>query len=157
MAEHEQQFALQLQQMHDDLTELSNNMEKGRKYWKQEGTNNEKRVKEAEGLMDKAKTRYDSLAEDYDRVRTGDKARGGFGLKGPKSAEQREDELQRKVQTADSDYASRVQMARATRQENISRSRPQAIKALQDLISECDSALTLQLARFGKDKCVPAY
>lgn len=149
MAEHGQQFALQLQQMHDDLTEMSNNMEKGRKHWKQEGTNNEKKVKDAEGHMEKAKSRYDSLAEDYDRVRTGDKTRGGFGLKGPKSAEQREDELQRKVQTADSDYASRVQMAKAARQDNISRIRPQAIKVLQDLIAECDSALTLQLQRFG--------
>jgi len=72
-------------------------------------------------------------------------------LKGPKSAEQREDELQRKVQNADSDYASRVQMAKAIRQENISRSRPQAIKALQELVTECDSALTLQLQRFSKD------
>jgi hypothetical protein len=33
--------------------------------------------------------------------------REGFGLKGPKSAAQHEEDLYRKVQAADSDYSSR--------------------------------------------------
>jgi len=39
--------------MHEDLTELSNNMERGRKHWKQVGLTVEKKLHEAELLVDK--------------------------------------------------------------------------------------------------------
>ena len=151
MADNAVQFALSLHQMHEDLHDLAANMERGRKQWKQNGLAAEKRVQDAESLMEKAKSKYDSLAEDYDRARTGDKQSGRvFGLKGPKSAAQHEEDLHRKLQQADSDYQSRVQTAKSQRQELVSSLRPQAVRALQDLINECDSALTLQLQRFGR-------
>ena len=150
MADNGVQFALSLHQMHEDLHDLAANMERGRKHWKQNGLNAEKRVQDSELLMEKAKSKYDSLAEDYDRTRTGDKQSGRvFGLKGPKSAAQHEEDLLRKVQQADSDYSSRVQSAKNQRQELVTTLRPQAVRALQDLINECDSGLTLQLQKFG--------
>ena len=150
MADNGVQFALSLHQMHEDLHDLAANMERGRKHWKQSGLSAEKRVQESEALMEKAKSKYDSLAEDYDRTRTGDKQSGRvFGLKGPKSAAQHEEDLLRKVQQADTDYSSRVQSAKNQRRELVSTLRPQAIRALQDLINECDSGLTLQLQKFG--------
>ncbi|KAI9701685.1 MAG: hypothetical protein M1820_006313 [Bogoriella megaspora] len=150
MADNGMQFALSLHQMHEDLNELANNMERGRKNWKQTGLNAEKRASDAEAFMEKAKAKYESLAEDYDRARTGDKSAGRvFGLKGPKSAAQHEEDLQRKVQAADADYKSKVEAAQTQRQELLSSSRPQAVKALQELITECDSALTLQLQKFA--------
>lgn len=150
MADNGVQFALSLHQMHEDLHDLASNMERGRKHWKQNGLSAEKRVQDSESLMEKAKSKYDSLAEDYDRTRTGDKQSGRvFGLKGPKSAAQHEEDLLRKVQQADSDYSSRVQSAKNQRQELVSTLRPQAVRALQDLINECDSGLTLQLQKFG--------
>ena len=151
MADNGIQFALSLHQMHEDLQDLSTNMERGRKQWKQNGLSAEKRVQDSEALMDKAKAKYNSLAEDYDRARTGDKQAGRvFGLKGPKSAAQHEEDLQRKVQQADADYQTKVQTAKSQRQELVNAQRPQAIKALQDLIYECDSGLTLQLQKFGE-------
>ena len=151
MADNGIQFALSLHQMHEDLHELAIEKERGRKQWKQTGLSAEKRVQDAELAMEKAKIKYDSLAEDYDRARTGDKQSGRvFGLKGPKSAAQVEEDLHRKVQTADSDYSTKVQTAQGLRQELVSTSRPQAVKALLELINECDSALTLQLQKFGK-------
>ena len=151
MADNGVQFALSLHQMHEDLQDLAANMERGRKQWKQNGLSAEKRVQDSEALMDKAKAKYNSLAEDYDRARTGDKQSGRvFGLKGPKSAAQHEEDLQRKVQQADADYQSKVQTAKSQRQELVNAQRPQAIKALQDLVNECDSGLTLQLQKFGK-------
>lgn len=151
MADNGVQFALSLHQMHEDLQDLATNMERGRKQWKQTGLNAEKRVQDSEALMDKAKAKYNSLAEDYERARTGDKQSGRvFGLKGPKSAAQHEEDLQRKVQQADSDYSTKVQIAKNQRHELLSTQRPQAVKALQDLINECDSGLTLQLQKFGK-------
>ncbi|KAL8643088.1 MAG: hypothetical protein Q9228_000268 [Teloschistes exilis] len=144
------QFALSLHQMQEDLHDLALNIERGRKQWKQTGLSAEKRVQDSESLMEKAKAKYDSLAEDYDRARTGDKQSGRvFGLKGPKSAAQHEEDLNRKMQAADSDYASKVQIAQTQRQELVVTQRPQAVRAILDLIHECDSGLTLQLQKFA--------
>lgn len=149
-ADNGMQFALSIHQMHEDLNELSRNIESGRKHWKHEGLNAEKRATDAESAMEKAKAKYDGLAEDYDRARTGD-AKGSrrLGLKGPKSAAQVEEDLLRKLQAADSDYQQKVHTARAQREELIRTGRPQAVKALQELITECDSGLALQLQKFG--------
>lgn len=150
MADNGLQFALSLTQMYEDLQELASNMERGRRLWKQNGQNAEKRVQDAETQMEKARVKYHSLAEDYDRARTGDKQSGRvFGLKGPKSAQQHEEDLQRKVQQADADYLSKVQTAKSQRQELVTTLRPQAVNALRSLIDECDFGLTLQLQKFG--------
>ncbi|KAI9769425.1 MAG: hypothetical protein M1840_004127 [Geoglossum simile] len=143
-------FSLSLHQMQEDLLELAANMERGRKHWKQTGMSAEKRVQDSEMLMEKAKVKYDSLAEDYDRARAG----GGqptkiFSLKGPRSTAQHEEDLHRKLQNADADYLSKVKSANAQRQELLSSLRPQAMNALRDLIAECDSGLTLQLQKFA--------
>jgi len=150
MADHGLQFAVSLHQMSDDLQELATSIERGRKQWKQTGLAAEKKVADAEAQAEKAKAKYDSFAEQYDRVRTGDKTGGKFGLKGHKSAAQHEEDLLRKVQNADSDYQSKVQAAQTARQELVSTHRPQAVHNLQLLISECDSGLTLQQQKFGK-------
>ncbi|KAI9715222.1 MAG: hypothetical protein M1828_000920 [Chrysothrix sp. TS-e1954] len=149
MAENGITFSRSLLQMQEDLKDMSLNIERGRKHWKQEGLNNEKKVKDAESQLEKAKSRYDNSAVSYDKARTGDSSGRAFGIKGPKSAEQREEDLHRKVQAADADYAAKVQAAQSQRQENTSSLRPQAVKALQELITECDSALTLQLQKFA--------
>lgn len=149
MADHGLQFAVSLQQMADDLHELSTNIERGRKQWKQTGLAAEKKVNDAESQAEKAKSKYESLAEQYERVRTGEKSGGKFGLKGHKSGPQHEEELLRKVNAADSEYSSKVQAAQAARRELVSTHRPQAVFNLQQLISECDSGLTLQQQKFA--------
>lgn len=149
MADHGLQFAVSLHQMADDLSEHAVNIERGRKQWKQTGLSAEKKVQEAEAVAEKAKAKYESLAEHYDRVRTGDKQAGKFGIKGPKSAAQLEEDLLRKVQNADSDYATKVQNAQAARQELLSTHRPQATQNIQQLTAECDSALVLQMQKYG--------
>ncbi|KAJ5930662.1 hypothetical protein N7466_006155 [Penicillium verhagenii] len=149
MAECGLQFSVSLHKMSDDLSELSSNIERGRKQWKQTGQAAEKRVFDAEQQADKAKTKYDSFAEQYDRVRTGDKTGGKFGLKGHKSAAQHEEDLLRKVQHADADYAAKVQAAQSARQELVATHRPQAVDNLQQLIAECDAGLTLQQQKFA--------
>lgn len=150
MADHGLQFSVSLQQMADDLHELSTNIERGRKQWKQTGLAAEKKVIDAEAQAEKAKAKYDSLAEQLDRVKTGDKTGGKFGLKGHKSQAQHEEDLLRKVQNADSDYVAKVEAARAARQELVSKNRPDTVQHLQQLIKECDSGLTLQQQKFGK-------
>ncbi|KAF4548483.1 RhoGAP domain-containing protein 2 [Elsinoe fawcettii] len=149
MANNTNSFALSLGQMHEDLTQLTNNMERGRKEWKHEGLSAEKRASDAEALMNRAKAKYDGLADDYDRAKTGDvKGKAKF-IKGPKSAAQYEEGVLQKLQVADNDYQEKVQAAKAQRDELIKSMRPRAVKALLDLIRECDSALAMQLQKYA--------
>jgi hypothetical protein len=151
MADNGAQFSISLHQMHEDLLEMAANMERGRKHWKTTGLQAEQRVAETEAAMRKSKAKYDGLAEDYDRARTGQGQSGKiFGLKGPKSAAQHEEDLLRKLQAADADYAQKVTIAQGQRAELWTKLRPDAVKALEDLIKETDSALTLQMQKFGK-------
>ncbi|KAK4609344.1 putative Rho-GTPase-activating protein 7 [Fulvia fulva] len=150
MADHGMQFALSLHQMHEDLDVLSGNMERGRKQWKHEGLDAENKASAAEAAMQKAKARYDSLADEYDRAKTGDtKSSRRIGLKGPKSAEQYESDLMRKVETADTDYKDKVRQAQTQREQLVREHRPKAVRELQALIKESDSALSLQLQKFA--------
>ncbi|KAK3335473.1 hypothetical protein B0T19DRAFT_9510 [Cercophora scortea] len=153
MADNGVQFAMSLHTMHDDLIELASIAEKSRKGWKQNGLSAEQRVADLEAAMRKSKAKYDSLAEEYDRARTGDPSgrQGGkmFGFKGPKSAAQHEEDLLRKTQAADQDYMAKVQIAQSERTELLFRTRPETVKALQDIVRECDSGVVLQMQKFA--------
>ncbi|KAI3397329.1 hypothetical protein diail_10987 [Diaporthe ilicicola] len=151
IAENGMQYAMSLLQMAEDLNELAAIAEKQRKGWKQDGLAAEHRAADVEAQMRKSQAKYHSLAEEYDRVRTGDGQKGGkmFGFKGPKSAAQHEEELLRKVQAADQDYKTKVQAYQQERGQLISATRPEAIKALQDIVRECDSGLVLQMQKFA--------
>lgn len=144
------QFGLALHAMHENLLQLANKMDGSRKTWKQQGLAAEQKVQDAEKLAEKAKAKYDQLSEDLDRVKTGDSGAGRkFGLKGPKSAAQHEEDLHRKVQAADQDYASKVQTAQSYRKELVSTTRPQAVTAMVDLIKEIDAALTMEMQKYA--------
>lgn len=151
MAENGVQFALSLHQMHEDLLEVAAVAEKHRKGWKQTGMEAENRLVSLEHAMRKSKTKYDSLAEEYDRVRTGEAKQGPkvFGFKGPKSAAQHEEDLLRKVQAADTDYMGKVQAYQSEKATVESTTRPEAVKALEDLIKECDAGTMLQMQKFA--------
>ncbi|KAL2019603.1 hypothetical protein VTK56DRAFT_9500 [Thermocarpiscus australiensis] len=153
MADNGIQFAMSLHQMADDLTELALIAEKSRKGWKQSGLAAEQRVAELEAAMRKSKSKYDALAEEYDRARTGDTTgrQGGkmFGFKGHKSGAQHEEDLLRKAQAADQDYQNKVQVAAAERSELLAKTRPETVQALQDIVRECDSGLALQMQKFA--------
>lgn len=133
--------------MADELHELANSSEKGRKHWKQTGLNSEKRAQDAQFAMEKAKAKYNTLAEQYDRVRTGERAGGKFGLK--KSAAQEEENLHRKLEVADGDYSFKVQAAQTMQQELLTTLRPQAVNALQELIFETDAGLAVHVQKFA--------
>jgi len=154
LAENGLSFAHSLHQMHDDLMEMAANMERGRKHWKTYGINSEKQVKDSEALMEKAKAKYDSLADEYERIKNPDPHRRGkpaFSLRGGvKHGAALEEDLQRKVQAADAEYVNRVNAANVHRNELMQQLRPQAVRALKDMIFECDAGLTFHLQKFGK-------
>ena len=149
MADNGLQYANALYQMQDELQELTSKCERDRKHWKQTGLDAEKRVQDAESAMNKAKGKYNSLADSYDRARTGERQSGKFGIKGGKSSEKQEEDLHRKLEAADGEYASKVQAAQTSRQDLVTTHRPQAVRALQESIMECDAGLTMQLSKYA--------
>ncbi|KAI0188041.1 putative GTPase-activating protein [Xylaria flabelliformis] len=151
MAENGTQFAFSLHQMHEDLLEVAAVAEKHRKGWKQNGLAAEQRLVDIESAMRKSKTKYDALADEYERVRTGEAKQGTrvFGIKGSKSAAQQEEYLLHKTQAADTDYKGKVEAYQSEKATMESTTRPEAIRALQDLVRECDSGTTLQLQKFA--------
>jgi hypothetical protein len=108
-------------------------------------------VADLEQTMRKSKTKYDSLAEEYDRARTGEIKQSGkvFNAFKNKSAAQQEEELQKKVQTADQLYHSHVQTLQTEKAQLQTSIRPDAIRALQELIREIDAGLGLQMQKFA--------
>ncbi|POR39239.1 RHO GTPase-activating protein RGD1 [Tolypocladium paradoxum] len=153
MAENGAQFAASLHHMHEDLIELAANAERGRKSWKTNGMAAEQKVADLEQAMRKSKTKYDSLAEEYDRARTGEARPGGGkvlgAFKSHKSPAQHEEDLLRKVQAADQTYQGHVNALQAEKSHLVSSARPEAVKALQELIAETDSGVTLQMQKFA--------
>jgi hypothetical protein len=148
MADHGLQFSGLLFTMADELSELASSSEKSRKQWKATGVNAEKRVQDAEAIMEKAKNRYSQLAENYDRARTGERASSGkFGLK--KSGPQAEEEIRYKLEAADADYRAKVEALQQQKAELMSTHRPQTINALQETIREIDAGLSSQIQRFA--------
>ncbi|KAL7269256.1 Rho GTPase-activating protein [Rhizina undulata] len=143
------QFSLSLHQMHEDLTELGNQMDRNRKMWKQQSTSAEKKVLDAEQLMEKAKSKYDTLADEFDRVRSGDRRGNKFGFKGSKTGPQYEEDLHRRLIAADQDYAMKVHNTNLQRQDLVKEVRPHAVRILKDMIAECDAGLTAQLQKFA--------
>lgn len=152
MAENSSHFAASLQQMHDDLVELAMNSERHRKTWKANGLAAEQKVSDVEQAMRKSKAKYDSLAEEYERARTGEARQTGKVLNAfkNKSAAQQEEDLLRKVQAADQTYHGHVQTLQTEKKHLENNSRPEAVRALQDLIKELDSGLSLQMQKFGE-------
>lgn len=150
LADNGTRFGLALHAMHENLLQLATKMDGSRKTWKQQGLAAEQKVQDAERLAEKAKHKYDQLAEDLDRVKTGDTGAGRkFGLKGPKSAAQHEEDLHKKLQAADLDYAAKIQTAQSFRKELLATTRPQAVTAMVDLIREIDAALTMEMQKYA--------
>lgn len=145
-------FAHALLQMHTDLIDASEAAERHRKGFKSSGMTAEQRVAEVEQAMKKSKAKYDALAEEYDRARTGDMRPGGKMslFKMQKSPAQQEEDLLRKVQGAEQAYFAQVQTLQSERAQLLATTRPETVKSLQSLILETDAILALQLQKFGK-------
>ena len=149
MSDNGLQFSNNLYQMNEELQELTAKCERDRKHWKQVGLDSEKKVQDAESTMNKAKSKYNTLAEQYDRTRTGERQSGKFGIKGTKSAAQQEEDLHRKLDTADNDYSSKVTSTQTARQDLLRTHRPQAVRALEEAIKECDAGLAMQISKYA--------
>ncbi|GFP52990.1 probable Rho-GTPase-activating protein 7 [Trichoderma asperellum] len=153
MADNGIHFAATLLQMNEELLEAAGTAERNRKSWKATGLAAEQKVVDLEVAMRKSKAKYDSLAEEYDRARTGESRPGGGkvlgAFKAHKSAAQQEEELLKKVQAADQMYHSAVNSLQTEKAQLQNTTRPELVKSLQESIREIDSAVGMQMQKFA--------
>lgn len=148
MAENTLQLAAAIQAMSEEMRDMAENAERGRKHWKHATIDAEKKLSDAETAQQKAKDRYNTAAEQYDKVRTGEKQGGKFGLKN-KSPAQQEEALKEKADMLDQEYGQKTQAAQEQRREFEGSTKPQIVRSLQDLIKECDAGLSMQMAKLA--------
>lgn len=148
LADNGLQFANAMQTMSEQLRDLAENTEKGRKHWKHSAMDAEKKVADAENAQMKARDRYNNVAEQYERAKTGERQSGKFGLKN-KSPAQQEEALKEKADMLDHEYGAKTHAAQAERREYDNTHKPQIVRALRDLISECDAHVSMQMARLA--------
>ncbi|KAK6341937.1 hypothetical protein TWF730_001421 [Orbilia blumenaviensis] len=137
-------FAAALNTMSEELTELSNNIEAGRKQWKNVVANSEKKGPTSYHEMEKAKNKVDMAAKEYENVRNGSRSKA-FGLGGGRHPEE---DSRKRLEMADMEYVRQVEVTNKIHSELYHLERPQSVKALRDLILECDAGLSLQLQKF---------
>lgn len=148
LAENGLTFASALHTMSEELRDVADNAERGRKQWKHTFIDAEKRLAEAEAAQQKAKDRYNNAAEQYDRARTGERQGGMFGLKNKNPAQQ-EEALKEKADMLDKEYAERFEAAQTRRLEFEGTTRRQIVQALREIIDECDAAVAMQMAKLA--------
>ena len=141
-------YVVALNTMYDELTSLIGTIGGTRKLIKDEHKRKEKDCIDAIITAEKAKTKYNHLCEDLDRLKTSDPNKKSFSLKN-KSVEQQEDELSRKVDTADQEYKLKVATCKKLKDEILVIHRPNNTKKLKNLILEMDIALNLQLQKYA--------
>lgn len=139
-------FVASLHTMHDELQELAKKNEKARKSLKETSMRHEKCVVDAEQAAEKAKSKYNSLCDEMERLKDPNKTKFGFKSK---NNPQHEQELQSKIASAENDYSQKVTGMQNLRKELMSQLRPQHIKMLKDLIQECDSGMSLQFQKYA--------
>lgn len=135
-------FLDSMHRIHDELNELVKSIDRQRKTTKETALRHEKNLLDAEHNAEKSKSKYDSICEELDRVRTGDPSKK-LGFK-PKS----EEDLHRRMTVAEVDYQQKVDTVQRMRRELTEKLRVESVRTLQNLILECDQALSLQVLRY---------
>lgn len=140
-------YVAALNVMYDEILSLIHTVSRLRKLIKDECKKKERDCSDAIALADKAKQKYHHLCDDLEKVKTGDPNKKLFLSN--KTAEQQEDDLQRKVDLADQDYRLKTAGCRKLKDELLMVHRPMYSKKLKNLILEMDIALNVQLQKYA--------
>ncbi|KAI5969363.1 RGD1 [Candida margitis] len=141
-------YVTALSTMYDELMSLVHTIIRSRKTIKDEYRRKDKECIDSISAAEKAKTRYNHLCEDLERLKNSDPSKKSFSLKN-KTVEQQEDDLQRKVDLADQEYKSKVATCKKLKDEILVLHRPNNAKKLKNLILEMDIALNVQLQKYA--------
>lgn len=132
--------------MYDELSSLVSTVTRSRKMIKEDGKRREKECLDAIAAAEKAKQKYYHLCDDLEKLRS-DPNKKLFSLKN-RLATQQEDELQRKIDTADQEYKHKVNTCSKLKDELTHVHRPTNSKKLKNLILELDIAMNVQLQKY---------
>ncbi|GAA5918455.1 hypothetical protein JCM6882_005138 [Rhodosporidiobolus microsporus] len=171
-------FATQLGEMSAELGVLEKEVDKTRKATKELGTRLERGLTEQEGLVDKARGRFDSAAEELERLlmlkqgetftpsslphasssSSSNPSKGrSFGkamskLKGPKNPAQvakMEEEVRSRMGQSSDAYRAQVAGAQAVRQEYFNLQLPRILRSLKESVDELDLGTQYHLSRYA--------
>lgn len=143
-----QSYVKALQKMYDEISSLLLAMTKIRKSIKENSKRLEKDVTESIHNAEKAQGRYNSLCQDYDKLRMEDPQKTKLTLRGSKTTREQEEELLRKIDNADHDYRNKVNHSNSLRDDFLQKERPRIVNELKNLILEIDTAMAVQLQKY---------
>ncbi|KAG6873517.1 hypothetical protein C0995_014785 [Termitomyces sp. Mi166 len=177
MAENRLRFAQRLNEMSEELANLSKEVEKNRKQTKELATRYERALQESEVATEKCKNRLDVTSEELERVllqkegeslkdnvvqsragNTGGKrvigkavAKGGLLLKGrnPGNIQRQEDDIRSKMSTASDVYRKAMIDTQAMRQEYFNFQLPRILRSLKECTDEIDLGTQYHLTRYA--------
>ncbi|KAF9429459.1 hypothetical protein BGZ76_001270 [Entomortierella beljakovae] len=156
------EFSRDLQVISEELSTIYKETDRSRKQFKEAGAKQERIVQEHEQNLEKAKQKYDSLTEEWERTilqkaadPTASKktmTKGMSIFRQPKSVSQlhrQEEEAKAKATLANEQYKSQLAKTNDTRQYYYSQTLPSILKNLKDTIDESDLSLQYYLMRYG--------
>lgn len=149
LAKVKKSYVSALQKMYDEMSALLFTMTKMRKSVKENSRRLEKEVSDSIHAAEKSQSRYNSLCQDWDKLRMTDPTKTKLTLRGSKTTKEQEEELLRKIDTADLEYKQKVDHSTSLRTTFINKERPKIVSELKDLIMETDTALSIQLQKYS--------
>lgn len=148
MAQVKQSYITALQKMYSEISSLLLTMTKLRKSVKENSKRLEKDVSDAIHSAEKAQSRYNSLCQDWDKLRMTDGCFCFVTLRGSKTTFLVLLLNKRKIDNADLEYKQKVDHSNSLRNTFITKERPRIVQELKDLILEIDTAMTIQLQKY---------
>ncbi|KAG0291427.1 hypothetical protein BGZ97_005880 [Linnemannia gamsii] len=158
------EFSRDLQVVSEELSAIYKETDRSRKQFKEAGAKQERVVQEHEQNLDKAKQKYDSLTEEWERAilqksadpsapkKTVTKGMTMSIFRQPKSVNQlhkQEEEARVKATAAHEQYKAQLAKTNDMRQYYFSSILPSILKNLKDTIDESDLSLQYYLMRYG--------
>ncbi|AQZ15698.1 RGD1 (YBR260C) [Zygosaccharomyces parabailii] len=149
LAKVKKSYVSALQKMYDEMSALLFTMTKMRKSVKENSRRLEKDVSDSIHAAEKSQTRYNSLCQDWEKLRMTDPTKTKLTLRGSKTTKEQEEELLRKIDNADLEYKQKVDHSTSLRSTFINKERPKIVSELKDLIMETDTAMSIQLQKYS--------
>ncbi|KAG9322193.1 hypothetical protein KVV02_007575 [Mortierella alpina] len=158
------EFSRDLQVVSEELSAIYKETDRSRKQFKEAGAKQERTVQEHEQSLEKAKLKYESLTEEWERAilqkaadpsaqkKTMTKGMTMSIFRQPKSMGQlhrQEEEAKTKAMAAQEQYKSQLARTNDMRQYYYTHTLPSILKNLKDTIDESDLSLQYYLMRYG--------
>ncbi|TKY88907.1 hypothetical protein EX895_002148 [Sporisorium graminicola] len=172
-------FASKLSEMGDELSNLAKEVDKSRKQARETGLRLEKNLQDAEAGVEKARGRFDTAAEDLERLlllKSGESAKSGemqsgggggvssgkrtlgkaigksgllFKNKNPQQILKQEEEIRARTSSASDAFRREVLSTQGVRQEYFNLQLPRILRTLKENAEEIDNGTQYHLARYA--------